>query len=99
LSIYCDAALGGLPVPVEAERLTGDARAGEAVMLALRTAEGVDLAGFAERYEVDFMRRYRGVLEDMQRDGMLEVTATHVRLTLRGRFVANDVCAAFVVAA
>ena len=99
LSIYCDAALGGLPVPVEAERLTGDARAGEAVMLALRTAEGVDLAGFAERYEVDFMRRYRGVLEDMQRDGMLEVTATHVRLTARGRFVANDVCAAFVVAA
>jgi coproporphyrinogen III oxidase-like Fe-S oxidoreductase len=30
---------------------------------------------------------------------MLEVTATHVRLTARGRFVANDVCAAFVVAA
>jgi coproporphyrinogen III oxidase-like Fe-S oxidoreductase len=35
----------------------------------------------------------------MRAGGMLEVTATHVRLTRRGRFVANDVCAAFVVVA
>ena len=38
LTLHCEAALGGTPVPVEAERLEGDARAGEAVMLALRTA-------------------------------------------------------------
>jgi oxygen-independent coproporphyrinogen-3 oxidase len=99
LSAYCDAALAGVPVQVEAEQLTGDARTGEAVMLALRTAEGVELAAFAERYAVDFGERYREVLEQMRTAGMLEVTTTHVRLTARGRFVANDVCAAFVAPA
>jgi len=68
-------------------------------MLALRTAEGVELAAFAERYAVDFGERYREVLEEMRTAGMLEVTTTHVRLTARGRFVANDVCAAFVAPA
>ena len=96
LNAYCTAALDGEAVPAESERLSGDAKVGEAAMLALRTLEGVELAGFAERYAVDFRERYRGVLDTMQADGMLEVTTTHVRLTSRGRFVANDVCAAFV---
>jgi oxygen-independent coproporphyrinogen-3 oxidase len=99
LEAYCSAALAGEPVPVEAERLTGDARTGEAAMLALRTSEGVDLAAFAERYGVDFTHRYGEVLEEQRSSGLLEVSPTHVRLTQRGRFVANDVCAAFVAPA
>jgi oxygen-independent coproporphyrinogen-3 oxidase len=98
LTAYMEAALAGRPVPVEAERLTGAARAGEAAMLALRTAEGVDVTRFAERYGVEFMTYYAEVLSEMQAAGTIEITGTHVRLTRRGRFVANDVCAAFVAA-
>src|SRR5208283_532347 len=47
---YCEAALAHRPVAAESERLTGRARAGEAAMLALRTAEGVETTAFAERY-------------------------------------------------
>ena len=43
------------------ERLERRARVGEAAMLALRTLEGVDVAAFAERYEVDFSLFYAGV--------------------------------------
>jgi coproporphyrinogen III oxidase-like Fe-S oxidoreductase len=39
------------------------------------------------------------VLDRNARDRHARRDATHVRLTARGRFVANDVCAAFVVAA
>ena len=96
LAVYCTASLAGEPIPGDDERLENPARLGEAAMLALRTAEGVDVAAFAERYHVDFHAFYKSVIDDMQALGTLEVTPGHVRLTRRGRFVANDVCGAFV---
>jgi len=99
LGTYMAAALGGAPIPGEVERLVGAARAGEAAMLALRTAEGVELAPFAERYGIDFLSFYSQPVREMSEAGMLEVTPSHVRLSRRGRFLANAVCAAFLAAA
>jgi oxygen-independent coproporphyrinogen-3 oxidase len=96
LAAYLAAAGAGLPIPSDAERLAGAAQFGEATMLLLRTAEGVDVAAFAKRYGVDFHSFYRPVLDDMHATGTLDVTPARVRLTRRGRFVANDVCGAFV---
>jgi oxygen-independent coproporphyrinogen III oxidase len=96
LDAYCAAALAGGPVPGESERLEGAARAGEAIMLALRTAEGVDAVRFRERYGFDVQERYRGVVGDLVAAGMLAADARGLRLTERGRFVANDVCGAFL---
>ncbi len=96
LKTYCTALERGGPVPGDDERLEGAAQLGEAAMLALRTSEGVDVARFAERYRVDFHAYYATVLTEMRATGTLDVTPSHVRLTRRGRFVANDVCSAFV---
>lgn len=96
LEAYISAVTQGQPIPGEAERLEGPRRAGEAVMLALRTAQGVCLESFKERYDLDFLQFYAAVVERYQSLGLLETDATHVRLTRRGRFLANDVCAAFV---
>jgi oxygen-independent coproporphyrinogen III oxidase len=96
LGAYCKAALEGRPIPGESERLEGAARAGEAIMLALRTAEGVDLARFRERYGIDVAERYRKVVGELVAAGMLDASAARLRLTERGRFVANDVCGAFL---
>lgn len=93
---YEAATLAGEPIPGEAERLEGTKRAGEAAMLALRTAQGVSLAAFKERYGLDFMRFYAPVLREYGELGLLEIGETHVRLTSRGRLLANDVCGAFV---
>jgi oxygen-independent coproporphyrinogen-3 oxidase len=93
---YLAAAEAGGPIPGDAERLHGAALLGEATMLLLRTAEGVDATAFAKRYGVDFHEFYEPVLSEMRAAGTLDVTHSHVRLTRRGRFVANDVCAAFV---
>ena len=96
LDKYIAAALESREIPGESEELRGAQRAGEAVMLALRTSQGVPLQGFKERYGVDFLQFYAPVVQRYCEDGLLEVDATHARLTTRGRFVANDVCAAFV---
>ena len=93
---YVEAASSGREIPAESEELEGAKRAGEAVMLALRTEQGVSLQGFKDRYGLDFLQFYAPVVERYRGDGLLEVDATHARLTRRGRFVANDVCAAFV---
>ncbi|HZO94315.1 MAG TPA: radical SAM family heme chaperone HemW [Candidatus Baltobacteraceae bacterium] len=96
LDAYCEAALAGRPIPGESERLEGEARAGEAIMLALRTAEGVDTGRFRERYGIDVAERYGGVVRKMVEAGMLADDGASLRLTERGRFLANDVCGAFL---
>jgi oxygen-independent coproporphyrinogen-3 oxidase len=96
LEAYVAAALAGVPIPGESERLEGPARVGEAAMLALRTVEGVELGSFGERYGIDFLSYYDPVLREMLELGMLEVSTDRVRLTRRGRFLANTVCGAFL---
>jgi oxygen-independent coproporphyrinogen-3 oxidase len=96
LESYDAAALAGGPIPGESERLQGAAQAGEAIMLALRTAEGVDLERFRERYGIDVEERYRKVVDDLVSAGVLAGDGARLYLTERGRFVANDVCGAFL---
>jgi oxygen-independent coproporphyrinogen-3 oxidase len=96
LETYCVAALSGGEIPGECERLVGDERTGEATMLALRTLEGVDPQEFRDRYDVDFHQRYRTVIADLTAAGMLRIAGERVQLTERGRFLANDVCGAFL---
>lgn len=96
LAAYTAAALEGTPIPGESEELTGDDRIGEATMLALRTLEGVNVREFTERYNVDFLKRYAHVIADLGEAGLLATGGEYVRLTPRGRFLANDVCGAFL---
>jgi oxygen-independent coproporphyrinogen III oxidase len=96
LTAYIGAASTGDPIPGEAERLTGIKAVGEAIMIALRTAQGVALAEFKERYGVDIAERYAHVVRRYESDGLLERRDDCLVLTKRGRFFANDVCGAFV---
>jgi oxygen-independent coproporphyrinogen-3 oxidase len=96
---YEAAALAGIAIPGEAEELLGERRTGEALMLALRTSEGVDAATFRERYGVDVFTRYDRVIAEFADAGLLVAGDGNLRLTVRGRFVANDVCGAFLTGA
>lgn len=96
LDTYVDAALANRPIPSETERLEGAQRAGEAMMLALRTSQGVGLDAFKARYGIDAVRYYAPVVARFTEAGLLERTDDRMRLTQHGRFLANDVCGAFV---
>ncbi|HZY95659.1 MAG TPA: radical SAM family heme chaperone HemW [Candidatus Cybelea sp.] len=93
---YIEAATTGRAIPAQAERLEGRRRVGEAVMLALRTAQGVRLSDFKERYGIDVIEDYAPVVTRFASTGLLERVGDAMRLTQRGRFFANDVCGAFV---
>ena len=94
--LYEEAALAETAIPGESEELVGEMRTGEALMLALRTSEGVDAGLFRERYGVDVFTHYAREIDDFVSAGFLDRDALGIRLTMRGRFVANDVCSAFL---
>ena len=96
LEEYIEAVLLGSPIPGEAEQLAGLKQAGEAIMLSLRTARGVDLGAFRKRYGIDILEQYAAVIAEYSAAGLLERTERFLFLTKRGRFVANDVCGAFL---
>lgn len=96
LDAYVDAALSDAPIPGDSERLSGRRRTGEAIMLALRTAQGVRLRAFKERYGIDVLEHYAPVVAQYSQAGLLEQIGDTMRLTRHGRFFANDVCAAFI---
>jgi oxygen-independent coproporphyrinogen-3 oxidase len=94
---YCELVEAAQSPCETSETLQGSRKTGEAVMLALRTAEGVDYSVFANRYGVDVPARYAAEIERLRSAGMLAADAGRLRLTREGRFLANDVCAAFLV--
>ena len=96
LATYCAALEAGTTVPRERERLGGERAAGEAAMLRLRTLEGIDVAAFSARYGLDVEAVYARPIAEFEEAGLLARGAGRIALTERGRFVANDVCAAFL---
>ncbi len=98
LAAYIEASVAGRPIPGESERLEGAARVGEAIMLALRTSQGVRLGPFNERYGIDVRSTYDSTIREYAAAGLVEHGEDFVRLTRRGRFVANEICAAFLEA-
>ncbi len=92
---YADAVRATGGAVVSRERLTGRAAAGEEVMLAIRTAEGVDLGAIARRHGLDADREFGATVERLREERLLE-GAGRVRLARRGWRVADAVAAAFL---
>jgi oxygen-independent coproporphyrinogen-3 oxidase len=73
-----------------------ETRLAEALITALRLAEGADLDALGERYGVDLWRRHRGDLAELTRRGWAEVEPPRVRLTREGVLWSLDALAPFV---
>ncbi len=75
----------------DTERLTGDAEKAEVLMLALRKREGISLGVYQNRFGEKIEVAFGSILKKWMDLGLLERTATHLRLTPRGLFLANEV--------
>lgn len=73
------------------ERLTGDAEKAETLMLALRKREGISVEAYQDRFDEEIEAAFGTILKKWMDLGLLERTATHLRLTPRGLFLANEV--------
>lgn len=80
----------------ERARLERSERVSEAAFLGLRRLEGIDLAGFRDRYDVDLMMTFAEGLAPLFDAGLLEQGDGALRLTRRGLVLSNEVFAAFV---
>ena len=76
--------------PAEASEELGDVElALEAVMLGLRTAEGVDIEGLRTRYGVELVERNRSTIERLCDSGHLMLEADRLRPTVSGMAIAD----------
>jgi oxygen-independent coproporphyrinogen-3 oxidase len=77
------------------ETLDEPTRAFEAVALGLRRVRGLDRAAFSAEFGLDPTARYARAVADGRDRGLLELDDSHLRLSARGRLLANEALIAF----
>jgi putative oxygen-independent coproporphyrinogen III oxidase len=78
------------------EKLDEDARAGEALMLGLRLASGIDLARFIARFGHSALAARRPAIEDLAARGLLDTGSGRLRIPEVHTLVSNEVAAALL---
>lgn len=68
----------------------------EMVFLALRTMPGLKFSAYHRRFAGDFFRDYQVTVDQLMKQGLVETTATSIRLTERGKKFGNQVFCAFL---
>ncbi|MCZ7647640.1 MAG: radical SAM family heme chaperone HemW [Planctomycetota bacterium] len=96
VNAYLEAVERGADPAASTETLTGAARAREALVLALRLREGVDLAAFAARWGFDVEAAFPELLATFTREGLLERAAGRLRITRQGLPVADGILSELV---
>ena len=85
-----DLATHKLPVAFE-EKLSPGQMADEALMLALRRAEGLDLPAWEERFQLRWSKRRRGLLEHLVAKDLATWDGTRLALKTRGMMLADAI--------
>ena len=75
----------------DSECLTGHAEKAETLMLGLRKAEGISLEAYTDRFGESIEVAFGDTIKKWTDLGIMEYTETHLRLTRRGLFLANEV--------
>ncbi len=84
------------PDPVmRTEELTEGQRMLERIFLGLRRDVGVDLLAFQEEFGVGLLTRYRPQLAELTSSSVLEIAEGRLRLTRKGKRVADEVVSRF----
>jgi oxygen-independent coproporphyrinogen-3 oxidase len=96
LDSYLSALADGRLPPHDGEELGERERALEAVALGLRLVDGLDRDAFATEFGNDPLDRYAAAVEEGTARGLLTASGGRLRLTARGRVLANEALAAFV---
>jgi len=87
-------ATGDKPI-AGSEELTRSDLALEALMLGLRTPDGIDRISFRERYGVDLLKSNEPLVERLARDGLLKLEGDVLVPTLAGLAVTDSLARAF----
>ncbi len=86
-----------LPVS-EKERLDRITRFRETFVMSLRMTKGIELVSLKSLFGIDPLSHYKGLIEGMCQNGLMEMDdrKTRLKLTERGRYISNYVLSHFV---
>ncbi len=73
------------------EKLTRIQRFDEELMIQCRSADGIDLKHFKDKYSVDLKTKCSVLLDEMIENELLKTTENHWRLTTKGLWIADEV--------
>lgn len=91
VTTWLDKVLGGESGVGDAEQLSPEDRAREALVLSLRKCDGIDRCEFQDLTGFDLDELAGDAISQNCLSGLLEETESHVRLTRDGRFLADSV--------
>ncbi len=91
LSRYLEDSLGD----ETCELIDSETQVKEAIMLGLRTTEGINLLQFEKAFAVNLALKHRDLIEDLIGCGVLRQEADNIRLTVAGQPIANTIIAKF----
>jgi oxygen-independent coproporphyrinogen-3 oxidase len=83
--------LDGMPQVAVKDAQSPETAMADTAILALRLNEGLDLAAFASRFGHEFEDTYEAPLRELAEHNLLERSNGRMRLTQRGRLLANEV--------
>jgi oxygen-independent coproporphyrinogen-3 oxidase len=81
---------------VDVHRLTRREQVGDALFMALRLSEGIQIADISARYGVDVWQKYGADLQIFVDEGILQRRPDRLFLTRRGMLLAHEVMTVFV---
>ena len=80
----------------EPQRLTRENELEEAWFLGLRLNDGVNIAQLRAEFGEGAVARFEPIISDLASNDLIERTKSHVKLTMRGRLLSNEVFSRFL---
>ncbi|MEE2821505.1 MAG: radical SAM family heme chaperone HemW [Acidobacteriota bacterium] len=96
LTEYIETAPSGQTTRASEETLNVRKALGEEIMLGLRTEEGISPTVLSDRYSCDVPALFSQTFKALRANGLLLQENERVKLTRRGKMLANDVCSLFL---
>ncbi|MCE5218379.1 radical SAM family heme chaperone HemW [bacterium] len=93
---YLAAALEQRGLVADSERLDPDTACGEAVMLGLRTTEGIAPQELTRRFGVDLRQRHKDLIARLVAGGLMLDDGVRLRLTFEGMLVQSAIACEFL---
>ena len=78
------------------EILTHEQQIIEAIYLGLRMTAGIDLAGFKNKFQIDFLDTFKALISDLKKRNYITVIEDRCALTRKGRAFLDGISAMFV---
>ncbi len=66
------------------------------IFLALRLGKGLDISAFNKKYKLDFLNKYKKIIDKYQRLKLINIDANRIALTEEGFLLSNEIMSEFL---